>query len=127
MNKAKLLANLKEIAHEQYENSLRVYEILTFIKEILGDPKDPTGFTLSDNGTAGLHAILSLLVAKAETAACSCIYEMQLDDLAGMAGDTIPRNKNTNPIHPENIQSRAFGGQNDGTDMDIYTPGGGHE
>lgn len=37
------------------------------------------------------------------------------------------QDQNKNPTHSVNLQSRAFVGQNDGTNVDIYTPGGGHE
>lgn len=127
MNKAKLLANLKELAHEQYENSIRTFETITFLRDILGNTGKESTITLSDNGVCGLRNILDDLAAKAEIAACNCIYSWQLDELAGMAGDTNTQDQNKNPTHPENIQSRAFSGQDGGTDMDIYTPGGGHE
>lgn len=84
IRKAALVERMKANCKAQYEETIRLHEILACLRDMLGDPGKEQEIHFTDSGMCGLRHIFNDLAARAENAMCEGIYPDQIDRLAAM-------------------------------------------
>lgn len=84
ISKAALVERMKADCRSQYQECMKLHEILACLRDMLGDPGKEQEIHFTDSGLCGLRHIFNDLAARAENAMCDGVYPQQIDRLAAM-------------------------------------------